>query len=177
MEKSNVEKARQIISDNKFLTLATCFGNKVWAAALAYVIDEDYNFYFYSALDSMHIEHIKYHPEVALTIFNSTLSPDQADGLQIAAIVGQVEKEKLSQIVNFYYHQMFPDPDVRARWQAPYEHFLKNEFPFQRFFMIVPTEIYKLDTSVLEVDRRLEIKLEELKEKPAKFPTLVEYAA
>lgn len=175
MDTKVVDKARQIIETNRFLSLATCSNNKVWAAAIAYVVDEEYNFYFYSALDSLHMQHIKNHPEVAFTIFSSNLIPEEADGLQIAGIVGQVEKHELSQVVNFYYNQMFPDPEVRAKWQAPYEHFLKNEFPFQRFFRIVPSEIFKLDNTVLEVDRRLEIKINELKQKPAKLPTLSDF--
>jgi len=175
MNTSVVEKARQIISENHFLSLATCSGNKVWAAAIAYVVDEDYNFYFYSALDSLHMQHIKKHPEVAFTIFSSDKIPDEADGLQIAGIAGQVEKELLPRVVNFYYHQSFPNPEARAKWQTSYEHFLENKFPFQRFFCIVPQEIYKLDSSILEVDRRLDINIAELKKEPAKRPILADF--
>ncbi|NTW01360.1 MAG: pyridoxamine 5'-phosphate oxidase family protein [Oscillochloris sp.] len=169
-----VEKARQIITENRFLTLATCTKTgQVWIAPIAYVVDQDYNFYFYSALDSIHIEHIKYNPSVAFAIYNSAVVPDDADGLQFAGTIGQVEKADVPALSEMFWKQVFPDDEVRTRWQIPYEHFLKDEFPFQRFFQIEVSEVYKLDRDVRVVDRRIEVNLQELRQKPAKLPTLV----
>ena len=156
------------------MSLATGFGGKVWIAPLAYVVDEEYNFYFTSATDSIHCQHIKNNPNVAFSIFNSTLPSDTVDGLQIAAVAGQVESKDLKAVVDLYFNQVFEDPEDRARWSQPIEHYTSNSFPFQRFFQIVPMEVYKIDTSTIEVDRRLEIKLSEIKSEPAKFPTLAQ---
>ena len=177
MKDDNVIIARRIITENRYLSLATSHGGQVWITPLAYVVDEEYNFYFYSALDSTHIQHIKYNPNVAFSIFNSTLPSDLVDGLQGSAIACQVDKKELPEIVDLYYSQVFTDPVVRSQWAQPVEHFMKDGFPFQRLFQIVPSEIFKLDTSTIEVDRRIEIKISELKREPAKFPTLAQIKA
>jgi len=175
MGKSIVERARQTIADNRYLSMATCTNaGEVWIAPLAYAVDEEYSFYFYSATDSTHIEHIKRNPNVAFSIFNSTLSSDDVDGIQIAGVAGGVESADLPNIMEIYWQQLFPDPEEQAQWRLPYEHFLKNEFPVQRVFQIVPTEIYVPDWSVTNVDRRVEVKMKELRRQPAKLPTLAQ---
>lgn len=168
-----IDLTRKILKENKFLSLATT--NKegeVWAAPLSYAIDESYNFYFVTALDSIHIQHIRKNPYIAFSIFNSTLRVSDIDGLQIKGIVGEVEKNELPSIVKMYYQQVFPDIEERKEWEAEPEQFTKDDFPVYRFFQIVPTEIYKRDTDNTEVDRRVQINIELLKKVPAKYPTL-----
>ncbi len=160
------ELARKIVKENKFLTLATV--NKegeIWATPLSYSTDEDYNFYFTTAIDSKHIDHIKENPYVAFTIFNSTKRVSDIDGLQIKGIVGEVEKDRLPVIVKDYYKQVFPDIEERKLWEADPEYFTKDEFPVYRFFQIMPIEIYKRDTDNIDVDRRVKLELEKLKER------------
>jgi len=158
------EMAKEIIKSNKFLSLATR-NNKgeVWATPLSYSTDADCNFYFTTAVDSIHIDHIRENPYVAFSIFDSTRSVSDIDGLQIKGIVGEVEKERLPDIVKEYYQQVFPDPEERAEWEAEWEYFTKDEFPVYRFFQIMPLEIYKRDTDNVDVDRRVQIDILELK--------------
>jgi uncharacterized protein YhbP (UPF0306 family) len=158
------EMAKEIIKNNRFLCLAT--GNKkgeVWATPLSYSIDADFNFYFTTAVDSIHIDHIRENPYVAFSIYDSTRNVSDIDGMQIKGIVGEVERDKLPEIVSEYYRQVFPDPNEREEWEASWEHFTKDDFPVYRFFQIVPTEIYKRDTDNEDVDRRVQIDLDELK--------------
>lgn len=158
------EMAKDIIKNNKFLSLATRNNNgDVWATPLSYSVDTDYNFYFTTAIDSIHIDHIRENPYVAFSIFNSTRRVSDIDGLQIKGIVGEAERDKLPQIVQEYYLQVFPDVDERSEWETPWENFTKDDFPVYRFFQIVPLEIYKRDTDNDEVDRRVQIDIEELK--------------
>ena len=158
------EMAKEIIKNNKFLSLATR-NNKgeVWATPLSYSTDADYNFYFTTAVDSIHIDHIRENPHIAFSIFDSTCRVSDIDGLQIKGIVGEVEKERLPNIVQEYYQQVFPDPNERAEWESEWKHFTKDVFPVYRFFQIMPLEIYKRDTDNDEVDRRVQIDIEELK--------------
>jgi uncharacterized protein YhbP (UPF0306 family) len=158
------EMARDIIKNNKFLSLATR-NNKgeVWATPLSYSIDADINFYFTTAIDSVHIDHIRENPYVAFSIFNSTRNVSDIDGVQIKGIVGEVERDKLLEIVPEYYHQVFPDPIERKEWEADWENFTKDEFPVYRFFKIVPIEIYKRDTDNVDVDRRVQINIDDLR--------------
>ena len=62
-----IQLARKILKENKFLSLATTDKNgDVWATPLSYALDEEYNFYFTTAVDSTHVEHIKKNPYIAL---------------------------------------------------------------------------------------------------------------
>jgi uncharacterized protein YhbP (UPF0306 family) len=158
------EMARDIIKNNRFLSLATRNSSgEVWATPLSYSIDGEYNFYFTTAVDSIHINHIRENPYVAFAIFDSTRCVSAIDGVQIKGIVGEVERERLPEIVKQYYLQVFPDTKERSEWEAPWEHFTEAEFPVYRFFQIMPLEIYKRDTDNDTVDRRVKIELNELK--------------
>ena len=165
MEVDIYELAKSIIKGNKFLSLATSNnGGEIWCTPLSYAIDDDYNFYFVTAIDSKHIEHIRENPNVAFTIFDSTKRVSDIDGIQIKGIVGEVEKERLPEIVKIYYNHVFPDPIERKEWEAPYETFTKDDYPVYRFFQVMPTEIYKRDTVNIDVDRRVSIDIKKLRE-------------
>jgi uncharacterized protein YhbP (UPF0306 family) len=159
------EMAKNIIKNNKFLSLATC-NNKgeVWIAPLSYSVDNDLNFYFTTAVDSIHIDHIRENPYVAFSIFNSTKNVSDIDGLQFKGVAGEVERSKLASIVPEYYKQVFPDPTEREEWESSWEHFTIDVFPVYRFFQIIPIEIYKRDTENDDVDRRVQISIDLLKE-------------
>lgn len=162
---SNIyEMAKDIIKNNKFLSLATVDNDgKVWSTPLSYSVDENYNFYFTSELDSKHVMNIMDNPEVSFTIFDSTRRVSDIDGLQVTGIVGQVDPSELEKVVKNYYLTVFKDPEERKEWEAPYTYFLENNKPVYRFFQIMPTEIYKRDTENLDADRRVKIDIEELK--------------
>lgn len=159
-----IKMAGEIIKSNRFLSLAT--SNKegnVWCTPLSYCFDEDCNFYFTTTLDSKHIENIRDNPYVAFSIFDSTRRVSDIDGLQVAGIVGEVERGKLPEVVDKYYKYVFPDSNERAEWAAPCEYFTQNEYPIYRFFQIMPINVQKRDTENLDVDRTVEINIELLK--------------
>lgn len=159
-----VEMAKDIIVSNRFLSLATSNGKgEVWSTPLSYSIDKEYNFYITTAVDSIHVDNIRQNPYVAFSIFDSTRRVSDIDGIQIRGVMGQVENEKLPEIVRQYYLQVFPDPEERLEWEASWEHFTEDDFPVYRFFQIMPLEIYKRDTSTDEVDRRIPIDIQALK--------------
>lgn len=159
------QMAKNIIKGSRFLSLATTNGKgEVWATPLSYSTDEDYNFYITTALDSVHIDHVRENPYVAFSIFDSARRVSDIDGVQIRGLMGEVERSRLPEVVKQYYLQVFPEPDERAEWEAPWEHFTEDDFPVYRFFQIVPLEIYKRDTSTDEVDRRVQIDINKLKQ-------------
>lgn len=156
--------AWDLIHNNRFLSLATTNRKgEVWITPLSYSVDSEYNFYITTAIDSLHIDNIKENPFVAFSIYDSTRRVSDIDGLQIKGIMGQVENSQLPSIVKNYYLQVFPDPIERAEWEADWQHFTEDDFPVYRFFQITPIEMYKRDTSTDEVDRRVMIDLEILK--------------
>lgn len=161
-----VSKSRSIISENRYLTLATSGNNKPWVAGLAYAVDKNYNFYFYSAKNSRHGEHIAQNPNVAFSIFNSTSPSEEVDGLQIEGVASLIEILELPKVMALYYEQSFPDEALRKMWSQPIEAF--RDIAIKRFYKLQPLHIYKLDLSTIEVDIRVEIDLNELKKIPAK---------
>ena len=159
-----VERARDIIRSNIFMTLATSDGASVWIAPIAYVVDNDYNFYWYSATDVRHSEHIQRNPNVAIAIFNSNEPPDIISGLQIAGRAGVVSEADLPHVMEMYFRLIFPDENVRARWIRPIEDFSGNAI--QRFYHLTPAEVYMPDPSNKKIDRRMVVNLEELRSQP-----------
>lgn len=75
------EIAREIIKKNIYMTLAT-YGGSPWAAPLHYGVDNDFNFYFISQLDSLHVKSLIQNPEVAFAIFDSTQEEGKGNGVQ-----------------------------------------------------------------------------------------------
>ena len=164
MSKNIYEMTKDLIKENKFLSLATIDNDgNLWTTPLSYSYDNEYNFYFTSELDSQHIINIIDNPNVSFTIFDSTKRVSDVDGLQVRGIVGEVDKEKLEEVVKNYYQFVFKDPEERKEWEAPYTYFLENNKPIYRFFQIMPTEIYKRDTEYLDGDRRVKIDIDTLK--------------
>jgi uncharacterized protein YhbP (UPF0306 family) len=105
---SNTEAAVVIIRANRYLTLATGLDESVWAAPLAYVVDENLRFYWYSALEARHSQHIASNPSVAAAIFNSTVSSESADGVQLEGVAALVPAEDLDQIEDLPVYKSLP---------------------------------------------------------------------
>jgi uncharacterized protein YhbP (UPF0306 family) len=152
---SNTEAAVAIIRANRYLTLATGLDESVWAAPLAYVVDENLRFYWYSALEARHSQHIASNPSVAAAIFNSTVSSESADGVQLEGVAALVPAEDLDQIMDLYRTKSFPDLKIRSQWQRPRSDFERNAA--QRFYCLKPSRIYKLDLTSTLIDRRIEV--------------------
>ena len=154
---SRREKAIQIIKENRYLTLATNAQGDGWVAPLAYVVDEKFNFYWYSAAAAKHSVQLRENPRVAIAVFNSTISSDSADGLQISGLASEVQAKDLDYVVNLYFKQSFPDLEVRMRWQKSRKDFEANA-PL-RFYVFVPDRVFKCDLDNLAVDSRVEVDL------------------
>lgn len=153
----NSDKARKIISANRYMTLATSSDGSPWAAPVAYVIDSEFNFYWYSESQARHSQHIAQSATVAVAIFDSTAPSDEVDGLQIEGVASEVPEQDLERIMNLYYERSFPDPEVRARWQKVKSDFMGDSS--QRFYRFTPMKSFKCDLDNTSVDRRVEVSL------------------
>lgn len=162
-----IQRTYDIIANNRYLSLATTDGNHPWIAPIAYVADRDYSLYFYSAITSKHITDIARKPTVACAIFDSTKSSDDADGIQMIAAIKEVPVPDLLRVMELYFRLSFPDPDARARWMRPVEDFC-GDAP-QRFYQLIPTNVYIPDLDVTGIDQRLEIDIDKLTSKPFSY--------
>jgi uncharacterized protein YhbP (UPF0306 family) len=153
----NDEKAHQIISANRYMTLATSAFGETWIAPVAYAFDEHFNFYWYSERTAKHSLHIYANPEIAVAIFDSSAPSEKVDGLQISGIASEVEPSQISEVAELYYTQSFPDESVRRSWQKPNPQFI-GDAPF-RFYRFTPKATYKCDLDIIDIDRRILVNL------------------
>ncbi len=105
MTDTDLEFVRDLIKNNRYLTLATSDGSDPWIAPLEYISDDALNLYFFSLENSLHAQHIQDNKMVAVAIFDSQ-QPEyqpgktlQLSGVQIAAVARKL-KGPLPAIVN-----------------------------------------------------------------------------
>lgn len=151
---------KQIIDSSTFLSLATTDGKKPWVNAVFFATDRDYNFYFVSYNNSIHVQNILKNPNVAVTIFDSHITPSggRAQGLQISGTCKKLTKEELPQAIEIVYSKRFPDPKERASRDLSVERFSKgdNQGRVDHIYKITPDHFYILDTKMGK-DTRIEV--------------------
>jgi len=159
-----IKRVREIIINNRYLTLSTCNNNNAWIAPLAYYVESDYSFVYYSSKESKHSLDIQNNPQVACSIYDSSLPSDSVDGIQFIGKVEEVPINELINVVPKYFMQSFPVEKIRAVWQQPVSNF--KGLTIKKFYRIIPANIYTIDLDTTEVDKRVEVDLEELKKIP-----------
>ncbi len=149
------DKARQIIKDNNYMVLGTCSKNgKPWANPVLYVHDDDYCFYFLSAVDSKHVENIFENQRIAVAIFDSKQKIGKSDGVEMEAKAVQVGRKDVEGVIEMYSKKIFPNSML-----SPTEKYDPDSFvdPAEfRFFKVTPLHVY-----VTGPERRVEIDLKE----------------
>jgi uncharacterized protein YhbP (UPF0306 family) len=82
----DVEKAKKIISDNIYMTIATATSDGIpWISPLFFAYDEKYNLYWVSEKNSKHSNLIRNNPKIAIVIFDSTAPIGDGDGVYLEA--------------------------------------------------------------------------------------------
>ena len=158
------ERVRHVIRNNRYLNIATHSATKVWCASLAYYVEPDYSFVYYSGKSALHSEHISTDPLVAVTIYDSSLSSDEVDGIQFSARVSRVPARELPTVAPKYFVQSFPIEEIRKRWVRSIEDF--KGLADQRFYRIEPLDMFTIDLESIKVDKRVAVELEILRSAP-----------
>jgi uncharacterized protein YhbP (UPF0306 family) len=100
------ELVRELISKNRYLSLATTDGSAPWVAPIEYMCDDQLNLYFLSTIDCLHSRHIEQNSTVAVAIYDSTqpeYSPDLTAtirGVQIQASARRLPAAEHPEAVN-----------------------------------------------------------------------------
>ena len=164
----NKKIALDIINNSNYLTLATSDKDMPWASPIFYCVDKEYNFYFYSDLNSRHAENILKNSKCSLAIFNSEDPPDIVNGAQIEGSATILKDGELPRVVALYYKKRFQDKNEREKNDISFEKFLTKAFLKyggrifkQRFFKVVSEKSYILDPKMLKVDVRVEVNLKD----------------
>ncbi|MCK2243992.1 MULTISPECIES: pyridoxamine 5'-phosphate oxidase family protein [unclassified Crossiella] len=87
------DRAISILRENRYVTLATVDAAGPWAAALAFAPAAPGYLYFASQNDSRHGLAIAGDARVAGVIYNSTITSDEADGVQFSGTATAIEDD------------------------------------------------------------------------------------
>ena len=102
------EQGRSIVNHNKYMVVATAGkSGKPWAAPVFYTFDSNYDFYFLSAIDSMHAKNIIENRNVALVIYDSNSPIGISQGVQIEGTAAPVQGKELDKAIDLYSARLF----------------------------------------------------------------------
>lgn len=147
-EKKIKNRFEEIIKSNHYLSLATINDDEPWICTLYYGIDEHYNIYFISQIDSLHVGNILTNPKVAFTIFDSHQREGEGNGIQGSGSVEILKDEKIDEGLK-YYQTSFIDLN-RGTLTEPFKY---------RLCKLIPEKFYILDPDSDE-DKRVLVKLD-----------------
>ncbi len=147
------EKARHILSHNMYMVVATSDKEaKPWGAVVFYANDESGNFYFISAIDSLHARNMQENPNVSLVIYDSTQQLGLNQEVQVYGNASIVNDGELKGALEFYTNKLFSiSNELDKQEYDPSQYSEPAEF---RVFKIVPVKIYTTTE-----DRRTEVNL------------------
>lgn len=155
------EVAFRVLASNRYMTLATTDGTVAWASPVAYALEADLSFVWYSAVDARHSENISRQPVISAAIFNSTEPSSVVQGVQMLGSAEIVEA-RLEEVMDLYFRFSFPDAAERKNWERPAADFLGEAI--QRFYRFRPSEMYTIDEDVAKVDRRAGVSVDRVRD-------------
>ena len=169
MDGTQIQKAKNIIAENLYMTISVCSQDgKPWIANIYYAFDKDYNFYWYSPKTAVHSTYIRENSEVALAIFDSRAVGDAVDAVYIKATAHEVvgKKELLTGLA-CYAKKLLATKFVGKKADAL--RFIKQYRDFQgmsalRMYKAVPEKFWKCAPTEMFngkfVDSRIEVLLQ-----------------
>ncbi len=84
--RTHIEKAKQIIANDIYMTVATAsLDGKPWISPVFFAYDKHYNLFWVSSKNSLHSILISNNPQVAIVIFDSTAPEGEGDGVYFEA--------------------------------------------------------------------------------------------
>lgn len=147
--------AKALIDGNKYLVLATSDRmSKPWAATVFYAPDADYNFYFISAIDTLHVKNIAENPNVAFVIYDSSTPIGRYDAVQASGVVEQLDRQDVPAAIETYCKKLFSGTEKPDARYDPMDYVEPSEF---RIFRIRPKHVYTTSE-----ERRTEISPKEI---------------
>jgi nitroimidazol reductase NimA-like FMN-containing flavoprotein (pyridoxamine 5'-phosphate oxidase superfamily) len=150
----NAEKARKMIAENIYLTLATASKDGVpWISPLMFAYDSNYNLFWPSGKDALHSQLLRSNPKVAISIFDSHAPEGTGNGVYMTAEACEVSEDELPYAINVLYSRKYPDPVVRQQRGRKPEDF-SGESP-RRLYMATPEKVYIIDARGHPIYKRL----------------------
>ena len=149
--------AKKIITENQYMTIASVDeqGN-AWASPVAYVFDDNFNFYWVSVPGSKHQRNIKNKPEISMAIFDSHQLWGEGVGVQMVANVEEVSVRKIVEVSKLYFSREYPYGNASGAFGEGLKDLLKGKI--YKFYKAIPAKVWVPDPDS-DVDARVEVTL------------------
>ncbi|MFH1833077.1 MAG: pyridoxamine 5'-phosphate oxidase family protein [Candidatus Levyibacteriota bacterium] len=149
--------AREIVEKNQYMTIGSANkAGEVWASVVAYVYDENYNFYFVSMPNSKHCSNFKENSEVVIAIFDSHQAWGEGIGLQIEGEILELKLIEAPKAIRAYYKRNYPYGKITDAFGKGLKNLLnKNLYKLYKFMPIK----FWMNNPNSDIDERVEIKL------------------
>ena len=107
-------QALAFLEERKVAVLSTVSEKgEAWGAAIYYVIEQNFTFYFFTHVESKKYKNIQAHPQAALTVVDD---PTQTT----VQVSGKIAKVPMSEELNTVYRQLARiHPPGQLRWAPP----------------------------------------------------------
>lgn len=138
---------RHFLDEHNTLTLATCSGDKPWAATVFFASDADLNLYFVSDHRTHHGEDIAANPDVVATVNPDCDNWRDIRGLQIEGRAEVVEGLARVKALTLYLAKF---PQIDALFSKPkdeHEETIAQRLKATNFYRLVPGWIRFIDNS------------------------------
>lgn len=122
MLKDLAKRAKEIISEREYITIATADETgQPWNSPVYSAFDDEYVFYWGSDTDSQHSKNIAVNNKVFLVIYDSTVTAGEGEGVYVQAIAEVItdkeEKDKAHKLIqdrrpNWYWRREEFDGDT-----------------------------------------------------------------
>lgn len=148
------EKARKIIQDNLYITIATASNNgEPWVSPLYCAFDNKHNFYWISPHKTKHQEFAKENNHVAFVLFDSSMPVGTGEGVYGMGKVHELTGSELEQGIQYIYARMNKNPKDLKDYLGSSQ---------LRIYKLVPEKFWMNDGDMINgrwIDKRVEVLL------------------
>ncbi|HEY9848428.1 MAG TPA: pyridoxamine 5'-phosphate oxidase family protein [Leptolyngbyaceae cyanobacterium] len=158
-----IEKARQIIKNTVYCTVATCSKDGFpWASPLLFVYDELWNIYWSSAITARHSQNIdRDRGRVAIALFNTSKEVGVVQGLFFEGTASEADPKQVESLIEMVFRRTGKQVNRTARDYL-------DDSP-RRFYQFQPKEVWitgdRVPIGNQLVDTKIKLRLADLIEK------------
>jgi nitroimidazol reductase NimA-like FMN-containing flavoprotein (pyridoxamine 5'-phosphate oxidase superfamily) len=124
---------QEIVDKNRYMTLATADEDGIpWVSPVWFATEDHKRFFWVSHPNARHSRNIAVRPEIAIVIFDSTVTPGSAQAVYMAARAEQVEPDQIA-VFNRVGEAQGLRPWTHADVTAPAKHRLYRATATERY--------------------------------------------
>lgn len=154
MEQELVQKAKQVLEKIPYITIASVTKDGLpWNSPVYGVHDEEYNFFWNSAVNSQHSQNIAENKNIFIVVYDSTVLEGAGFGVYIEAEAKElIEGDELAHALEIFY---------KAKGKEPKGQSFFTGVSIRRFYKATPKKVWvnAYDKTKTPPDFKVQIKL------------------